>query len=70
MDPSAAQGARRCGGGTVLLSSHLIGELAEIVDDIVIINGGRIKAWGGVVDVMSGHPSLEEAFFAHVEARA
>ena len=57
-------------GGTVLLSSHLIGELAEIVDDIVIINGGRIKAWGGVADVMAGHPSLEEAFFAHVEARA
>ena len=58
------------GGGTVLLSSHLIGELAEIVDDVVIINGGQIKAWGGVADVMAGHPSLEEAFFAHVEARA
>ena len=54
----------------MLLSSHLIGELAEIVDDVVIINGGRIKARNGVADVMAGHPSLEEAFFAHMEARA
>ena len=76
LDPQGVRWIRRLlrahadAGGTVLLSSHLIGELAEIVDDVVIINGGRIKAWGGVVDVMSGHPSLEEAFFAHVEARA
>ena len=76
LDPQGVRWIRRLlrahadAGGTVLLSSHLIGELAEIVDDIVIINGGRIKAWGGVADVMAGHPSLEEAFFAHVEARA
>jgi ABC transporter related protein len=76
LDPQGVRWIRRLlrahadAGGTVLLSSHLIGELAEIVDDVVIINGGRIKAWGGVADVMAGHPSLEEAFFAHVEARA
>jgi len=76
LDPQGVRWIRRLlrahadAGGTVLLSSHLIGELAEIVDDVVIINGGQIKAWGGVADVMAGHPSLEEAFFAHVEARA
>ena len=76
LDPQGVRWIRRLlrahadAGGTVLLSSHLIGELAEIVDDVVIINGGRIKACGGVADVMAGHPSLEEAFFAHVEARA
>lgn len=57
-------------GGTVLLSSHLIGELAEIVDDVVVIVGGRVRAQGSVEDVQAGHLSLEEAFFAHVEGRA
>ncbi len=57
-------------GGTVLLSSHLIGELAEIVDDVVVIVGGRVRAQGSVEDVQAGHPSLEEAFFVHVEGRA
>ena len=57
-------------GGTVLLSSHLIGELAEIVDDVVVIAEGRIRAQGSIEDVQAGYPSLEEAFFAHVEGRA
>lgn len=57
-------------GGTVLLSSHLIGELAEIVDDVVVIAKGRIRAQGSIEDVQAGYPSLEEAFFAHVEGRA
>lgn len=51
-------------GNTVLLSSHLMGETAETVDDIVIINKGRIIADGPLADITQGHPSLEEAFFA------
>lgn len=54
----------------MLLSSHLIGELAEIVDDVVVIAEGRIRAQGSIEDVQAGYPSLEEAFFAHVEGQA
>ncbi|MGO2751393.1 MAG: ABC transporter ATP-binding protein [Pseudoclavibacter sp.] len=51
-------------GNTVLLSSHLMGETAETVDDIVIINKGRIIADGTLDEITEGHGSLEEAFFA------
>lgn len=51
-------------GNTVLLSSHLMGELAETVDDVVIINRGKIVAEGTLDEVTGNHFSLEEAFFA------
>lgn len=50
-------------GGTVLLSSHMMGEVAEIADDLVIINGGRIVASGPVATVTAGYATLEDAFF-------
>ncbi|MFT4219222.1 MAG: AAA family ATPase [Microbacterium sp.] len=51
-------------GRTVLLSSHLLGELATIVDDAVVIHGGRIVANGTLPAVVGGHRDLEDAFFA------
>lgn len=51
-------------GRTVLLSSHLMGEIAATADDVVIINQGRIIAAGGLGEVVADHSSLEEAFFA------
>ena len=51
-------------GGTVLLSSHLMSEVAGIADDLVVIVGGRIAAAGTLAEVTAGHASLEEAFFA------
>ena len=51
-------------GKTVLLSSHLMGELAETVDDVVVIRDGRIVADGTLAEVVDGHRSLEDAFFA------
>ena len=51
-------------GRTVLLSSHLMGELAETVDDIVVIVGGRIVADGTLAEVTGNHKNLEDAFFA------
>lgn len=50
-------------GGTVLLSSHLMSEVAEIADDLVVITRGRIVAAGSVPDVTRGYPTLEDAFF-------
>lgn len=54
---------RAAAGRTVLLSSHLMGELSEIVDDVVIIDHGRIVARGALAEITGGR-SLEEAFFA------
>ncbi|MEU9833229.1 ATP-binding cassette domain-containing protein [Streptosporangium sp. NPDC048047] len=51
-------------GRTVLLSSHLMTEMAGTADDAVVIAGGRIVARGTLDDVSAGHPSLESAFFA------
>lgn len=51
-------------GNTVLLSSHLMSETAETVDDIVIINKARIIATGTLDEITDGHINLEEAFFA------
>ena len=50
-------------GGTVLLSSHLMAEVAEIADDVVVIANGRTKASGTLADVTAGHKDLESAFF-------
>jgi ABC-2 type transport system ATP-binding protein len=51
-------------GRTVLLSSHLMTEMADTADDIVVISQGRVVADGSLADVVGGHPSLEAAFFA------
>jgi ABC-2 type transport system ATP-binding protein len=51
-------------GRTVLLSSHLMGELAEIADDVIVIDKGRIVIQGRLADVIGEHRTLEDAFFA------
>ncbi|MFT0846692.1 ATP-binding cassette domain-containing protein [Actinomycetaceae bacterium L2_0104] len=50
-------------GGTVLLSSHLMSEVAEIADDVVVIATGRTRASGTLAEVTSGYKDLETAFF-------
>lgn len=57
-------------GNTVLLSSHLIGELAETVDDVVIIKQGTIVADGTLDEVIGNHSTLEKAFFARTSVHA
>jgi ABC-2 type transport system ATP-binding protein len=41
-------------GGTVLLSSHLLGEVQATVDHLVMIGRGRIVAQGRLDDLLSG----------------
>ena len=53
-------------GGTVLVSSHLLAELAQTVDDVAIIHAGRLvthQPMAELVDAAAG-ASLEEVFFA------
>lgn len=51
-------------GHTVLLSSHLMGEMAGTADDLVVIQAGRVVSQGSMAEVTAGHASLEDAFFA------
>ncbi|MBB4691050.1 ABC transporter ATP-binding protein [Paractinoplanes abujensis] len=57
---------RQCAteGRTVLLSSHLMNELASTADDVVVIDRGRVVARGTVAQVSAGHDTLEDAFLA------
>ncbi len=51
-------------GGTVLLSSHLMSEVAAVADDLVVIAQGRVTATGSLAEVTRGYGSVEDAFFA------
>ena len=70
LDPDGIRWVRRflreqaAGGRTVLLSSHLMTEMSDTADDVVIINHGRIVTQGTLQDVIAGHASLEDAFFS------
>ena len=41
-------------GGTVLLSSHLLGEVQATVDRLVVIGGGRVVANGSLDELLAG----------------
>jgi ABC-2 type transport system ATP-binding protein len=40
-------------GGTVLLSSHLLGEVQATVDRLVVISAGRVVAQGALDDLLT-----------------
>lgn len=42
------------GGGTVLLSSHILAEVQQIADRIVVIDGGRKLVEGDTADLLAG----------------
>jgi ABC-2 type transport system ATP-binding protein len=50
-------------GGTVLLSSHLLGETATIADDLVFMASGRIAGTGTVNEIMARYRSIGAAYF-------
>ena len=49
-------------GRTVLVSSHLLAEMEQLADDLVIIAAGRVVAAGTVAAVTGDRPGLEAAF--------
>jgi len=51
-------------GRTVLLSSHLISEMALTADRLIVIGQGRLLADSTVSELTAGGRSLEDAFFA------
>ena len=57
-------------GRTVLVSSHLISEVAQTADQLVVIGRGRLLAQTSVAELAARSSSLEEAFFALTEGSA
>ena len=59
-------------GRTVLVSSHLLAEVAHSVDDVVIIDRGRALHAGPIADLHGPDRSLEDVFLSltdHQEVR-
>jgi ABC-2 type transport system ATP-binding protein len=50
-------------GRTVLVSSHLISEVAQTADQLIVIGRGRLLAQTTVAELSARGHSLEEAFF-------
>ncbi|NRQ38998.1 ATP-binding cassette domain-containing protein [Nonomuraea sp. NN258] len=51
-------------GRTILLSSHLMSEMALTADHVVILGRGRLVAEAGVAELAERYPSLEDAYLA------
>ncbi|HEY7143357.1 MAG TPA: ATP-binding cassette domain-containing protein [Streptosporangiaceae bacterium] len=49
-------------GRTVLVSSHILAEVAQTVDSVVIISQGRLAAQAPLAELTAGGEALEEAF--------
>ncbi|WP_104092546.1 ABC transporter ATP-binding protein [Arthrobacter sp. GMC3] len=76
LDPDGIRWIRRflrslaADGKTVLVSSHLMGEMEETADDFVVIAQGRVVAQGTGDEVRGDHGNLETAFFALTEGKS
>lgn len=54
-------------GRTVLLSSHLMGEMEMVADCVVFMNKSRCLGEGDVPSLIREHGSLENAFFSMID---
>ncbi len=52
------------GGRTVLVSSHLLAEVAQAVDQVMIIDGGRLVAAAPLDELTRGGQTLEEVYLS------
>jgi ABC-2 type transport system ATP-binding protein len=55
-------------GRTVLISSHLINEVAATADELIVIGRGRLLAHTTVTELAATASSLEDAFFRLTES--
>ena len=73
MDPAGVQWLRTmmrqfaADGGSVLVSSHLLAEVAQSVDRVLIISKGRLVADAALDELARGGQSLEDAYLALTE---
>jgi ABC-2 type transport system ATP-binding protein len=57
-------------GRTVLVSSHLLAEVAQTVDRVVIIDRGRLLAQGALDDLTGNRRTLEDVYLELTEGAA
>jgi ABC-2 type transport system ATP-binding protein len=57
-------------GGAVLVSSHVLAEIAQTVDRVVIINGGRIVADAPLEELTTERVTLEDVYLDLTSERA
>ncbi len=48
-------------GNAVLVSSHLLSEMAQMADDVVVIDRGRLVRQGSIAELTGGRSSLRVA---------
>jgi len=58
------------GGRTVLMSSHILAEVAQTVDQVLIINHGRLIATVRMDELSDGARSLEELYLELTDTEA
>jgi len=56
------------GGGAVLLSSHILAEVAQVADEVVVVARGRVVGSGRVDDLTAHHGGDLEAFYLDLTA--
>lgn len=70
LDPDGIRWVRRMvrtladEGRLVLLSSHLMGEVEQVADHVVVIAHGQVVRAGGIAEITEGFANLETAYFA------
>jgi ABC-2 type transport system ATP-binding protein len=75
LDPQGVRWLRRTlrefadDGGTVLVSSHLLAEVTQTVDDVVIIADGRLVEQAPLTDLTAGSIDLGDLFLELTEGR-
>jgi ABC-2 type transport system ATP-binding protein len=57
-------------GNAVLVSSHLLSEMAQMADEVIVIDHGRLVRQGSLAELTSGHASVRVAAADHGELRA
>lgn len=62
----------RVGGLTVVFSSHVVAELQQVCDYLLVLAGGQLRAAGPVADLLAEGPSnwgVEELVLSHLRGR-
>jgi ABC-2 type transport system ATP-binding protein len=57
-------------GDTILLSSHLLHEVEQVADTLVLIGDGRVISSGATEELLDGERSLEEIYLSRTDAAA
>lgn len=68
LDPAGMRDLRRLlrrfadDGGTVLLSSHVLSEVAQVADDLIVVGHGKLLAHAPLAQLADGSTTLEDTY--------